>query len=389
MTAVFPYDPDWSSDVKERVEYLTRSVVSRVGMEQRIRLRAIPRRRLEFNLALLGGENEPFETFLWARQSEQLFVPWWPDAIRHVGTLSASATSIPVATANRLFALSKYVAIWTSPTTCEVQTVSAVGANSITCAALSASYTNPVIAPVFLGRLEPSQDVEAVSSSSFSGTVKLACEVGATDPAPSPSALSQVYGYDILQVVPDWRGVRVGSRRSVSTLDSGIGPITVLDRGSISFQEIVFPWFMSSRAEIQEFRNFVDRRVGSLSPFWVPSWRVDLTTNASAASNASAISIRACGYSSQAFPFTARKYLAIRTPTGGWIYRKVTSASAAGASETLGLDSQLGVALPSGAQISYLLLCRMGNDSAEIEWKSSSAGTAKTRFVELPREVPA
>jgi hypothetical protein len=200
--------------------------------------------------------------------------------------------------------------------------------------------------------------------------------------------MTQVYGYDLLQVVPDWKEPSATARRNIAKLDTGIGPISVLDRSGTSFQEIEFPWFLSGRSEIQQLRDFIDRRMGALSPFWVPTWRADLVLDADAPSNASAISVKACGYASRMFAYTARRYLAIRTPAGGWIYRKATSASVVGSSESIGLDSQVGMILPAGTAVSFLVLCRLADDAAEIDWKTAGVATAKTRFLELPREVP-
>jgi hypothetical protein len=385
---LFPFDPDWSKSVKEVVEYATKSVQARNGKEQRYRLRKIPRRRLAFNLALLDGENQAFEAILWNRQAGVFGVPWWQDVVQYNGTLAAGSTTIAIDTTNRLFGLSNMVMVWSSPTACEVQTVESVGTNLITCAALGATYTNPLIAPVFVGRLEPSQDRDYLTSRVATAAVKFACEVGEEDAAPSPPSMTQVYGYDLLQVVPDWKEPSATARRNIAKLDTGIGPISVLDRSGTSFQEIEFPWFLSGRSEIQQLRDFIDRRMGALSPFWVPTWRADLVLDADAPSNASAISVKACGYASRMFAYTARRYLAIRTPAGGWIYRKATSASVVGSSESIGLDSQVGMILPAGTAVSFLVLCRLADDAAEIDWKTAGVATAKTRFLELPREVP-
>lgn len=385
---LFPFDPDWSKNLKEVVEYATKSVQARNGKEQRYRLRKIPRRRVSFSLSLLDGQNQSFESLLWNRQAGVFGVPWWQDVVRYNGTLAAGSTTIAIDTTNRLFGLANMVMVWSSPTACEVQTIESVGSNLITCAALGANYTNPLIAPVFVGRLEPSQDRDYLTSRIATAEVKFACEVGEEDAAPNPASTTQVYGYDLLQVIPDWKEPSANARRNITKLDTGIGPITVLDRSGTSFQEIEFPWFLSGRSDIQQFRDFVDRRMGSLVPFWVPTWRADLVLDADAPSNSAAISVKACGYSSRMFPSTARRYLAIRTPTGGWIYRKATSASEVASSESIGLDSQLGVTLPAGTAVSFLVLCRLADDAAELDWKTAGIATAKTRFLELPREVP-
>jgi hypothetical protein len=356
-------------------------------MEQRARLRKIPRRGLEYEISLPAGRK--LDSLLWAFQGETFGVPWWPDADRYSGTISAGTTTISCNTTNRLFGLSRLVMVWSSPDQCEIQDVSSVTDSLITCSAISGTYTNPLILPVFIGRMDASQDLSRVTSRFTQGRVRFACEVNADDPVPSVVPPSLLYGNYVLDVRPDWQGPQQTARRILSRFDAGIGPVTVSDIGDLSFQSQGFQWFLHGRVKVQQFRDFVDLVGGAQVPFWVPTWRQDLILSQEAASNASAITIQSVRYSARMFPDRARRYLAIKSPSGGWIYRKATSASASGNEETLTLDAQNGVVLPVGTSVSFLTLCRLADDDAEIDWSTTEFGQATTRLVELPREVPA
>lgn len=384
----FPFEPDWTDGIRERVEYKTSVYTSRNGMEQRARLRNIPRRGIEFSvLPMDRTEAQSLDSLLWARQGQVFGVPWWPDGVQFSGTISQGDTTIAIDTTNRLFSLSTMVMVWESPARCEIQTVESVSASLVTCSALSATYTNPIVLPVFVGRLEGDVDIARVTPYLSEGTVKFACEVGSSDPRPSPGALPQVYGYDVLEVEPDWQTHGQKSRRILSRFDPGYGMTYVRDRSGISFQSFPFRWFIDGRAAVQTFRDFVDRRAGALVPFWVPTGREDMTLSQQAASGSNAIVVRSAGYTARMFPDVSRRYLAIRNPNGGWLYRKVLSAGVAGEEETIGLDAQHGVLLPAGTAVSFLTLCRLQDDVAEIEWANTSFGEAQQRFVELPKEA--
>lgn len=389
---LFPFDPDWSRGVRERIEYKTKILPARTGAEQRYRLRNRPRRSLEFQLlAISQGETQPLQSILWKSQGKPFAVPWWPDEVMYQGTLAAGSTTIAVDTSGRLFDLATMVVVWTDPDHCEVQTIQSVSDGLITCGPLSASYENPSILPAFPGRLpDGGQNLDIESNEVARGIFQFACEVMADDPRPAPAAMTQVYGFDVLEEEPDWsEPPGQSTRRILSRFDNGMGPVVVRDRGGVAFQEQGFAWFLDGRSKVQAFRDFVDSRMGSLVPFWVPTWREDLTLAQQAPANTSGIVVKESGYATRMFPDVARRYLAIQNPAGGWIYRKVTSASSNGTTETLTLDATVGTLLQAGTAVSFLVLCRLDSDKAAIEWNDVTFGQAETKFVEIPKEVPA
>jgi hypothetical protein len=276
--------------------------------------------------------------------------------------------------------------IWESPTKCEAVTISSATGTQINISATTQAYTNPLILPAFQGRLD-SIDASVLGLKASSASVKIQCEVSPTDTRPSPGTPTQAYGLDVLTAEPNADGQRWASSRIVDRLDNGFGKVAVVDRGGVSFQSTDFNWFVNGRTEAKAYRDFIDRRAGRLVPFWVPTWREDLTLTQQAASGSQAILVQNCGYTTRMYPDVSRRYLAIRTPTNGWIYRKVTSSADTGATETITLDATHGVTLPAGTIVSFLTLCRLADDAAEIDWETPIFGQATTRHMELPKEV--
>ena len=162
---LFPFDPDWTDPVREKVSHLTKIMTARSGMEQRIALRTKPRRELGFTAFTEDvGQAQLLDSLLTDAIPESWGVPWWMDATVYTGSLAQGATVIPVSTVDRSFADAAMVLLWSSPTSWEVQPVESVGPAAITCTPLSKAWTNPVVVPVFTGRLADAQAVEWLSS---------------------------------------------------------------------------------------------------------------------------------------------------------------------------------------------------------------------------------
>lgn len=339
-------------------------------------------------MAIDQAETQLLDAIIWKSQGTVFAVPWWPDGVQS-SALVAGATTISVDTTKSLFALAPLVMIWESPSKCEVQTIQSVSAGLISCNPLASSYTSPLILPAFPGRMASTMDLDRTTKAVTEGSIRFACEVGSSDPRPSPAAMTQAYGYDVLEVEPNWEKPTQKARRILSVNDNKMGTIVVADRGGVSFQDGSFRWFLDGRDQIQQFRDFFDRRAGRLVPFWVPTWREDLTIAQAAGAASTGIVVNDASYTARMFPDRARRYLAIQNPAGGWIYRKVTSSSQGTGTETLGLDSTLGVAIPAGTPVSFLVLSRVADDSAAIDWTSQTFAESSMKFSELPKEVPA
>ena len=124
---------------------------------------------------------------------------------------------------------------------------------------------------------------------------------------------------------------------------------------------------------------------------WPPTWRRDFTLTATAASDATDLIVEDTGYVETQFPDESRRHLAVIISGGGarTVYaRRITDAvDNADGTETLTLESALGVAVDQYAVLSFLVLARLDADDIPIEWFHLGAAEASVRFVEIPREV--
>jgi len=200
--------------------------------------------------------------------------------------------------------------------------------------------------------------------------------------------MTNYLGIEVLEISPNARDPREdGLDRSVSALDPGLGTRSVRGRSEAPAISTPVVWTCPDRAAIASMEAFLDAHRGRAVPFWLPSRRRDLMLAQAVGASDSSILIQSAGYARHMFPAQARRHLAFLNGAT-WIYRSVLAAAEGGGVETLTLNAPLGVALPGGALISHLLLCRLASDEIEITYITESVAEVTLPCSELPQEVP-
>lgn len=132
-------------------------------------------------------------------------------------------------------------------------------------------------------------------------------------------------------------------------------------------------WYCYTRQDIQDVRDFLTRRQGMCTPFWVPTWAGDFLLTANATSGASSFITTASGR-----PATETNVVVI-TPTAMYP-RGVTSYSGG----TLTLDATIPVALDVNTTlISYLMLVRLVEDEITLSFEAQDAATVPLHYTEI------
>jgi hypothetical protein len=199
-------------------------------------------------------------------------------------------------------------------------------------------------------------------------------------------------GFEVLEIEPSATGERTNDyTRSIFRHDSRTGKLRAADRGGVAVvRPGGFIWLMEGRAEIQTYRDFIAARKGALVPFWVPTWQHDLQMATDLVSGNVNLSVVNIGYTKFMFPTPARRHLAFILADGTKYYRKVTAATEGTDTETMTLDSSIGVLVPAAStMVSFLTLCRLAVDDPELAWHTRDVAEAVLDFVELPQETPA
>lgn len=394
---LFSVAPQWSEGIEETFEFLTDVLKAYSDAEQRRALRQIPRRALNYRALTLNARDAAgMESLVWGWQNQPYGVPWWPDAQPLAADVPAGSFSIPVATADRLFAAGGLIAIWVDEFTFEALDIQSVGPTSVTVnSPTQFSWTGGPgtrVMPVFLCRLPASIDVSRLSSEMDQIDLPFIAEVGQPAPAPTSSP-TQYKGFDVLEIMPNWAEapLKRSYKRSMVTIDPKIGPIEVIDKGGTAIVGQEFPWWIDGHANITAFRAFMLRRFGQLNPFWIPTWDQDLVLFQDVASTDTGIRIKSEFYTRFFFPTNSRRYIAMIPQDGsGNVYRKITAATDNGdGTENLSLDAAVGKNFAKGTtMISFLTFARLASDRLSIKWDSTEHAEPLVELQEVPREIP-
>lgn len=205
-----------------------------------------------------------------------------------------------------------------------------------------------------------------------------------------------VYGYEVLEAQPDDGQDRARNyTRTQIIFDAATGKLRANDRSGVALVKPEgFRWVMEGRAEIQDYRDWLDRGRGACAAFWLPGRKHDLVVTQDVTANVAGLQIANQGYTRLQFPDRARRYLALYALDGTRraFYRKVTAAVEGGSTEALTLDTAVittGTIPVDQVMASFLTLVRLAVDDPELIWNSRDCAEVTLPFVELPLEVPA
>lgn len=181
------------------------------------------------------------------------------------------------------------------------------------------------------------------------------------------------------------------ANRSKIRTDPITGPFTETEKGKAQRQVRPFSWYMEDRAAINDFRAFQAACKGRLTPFWVPTWHHDLVLASAGLPASASVEVENINYSRHQFNSveTWRRYVSfIKIGTGVQFIKRVDAAVEGLNTETLTLDSLLGIDLiPGQWMLSFLTMCRLESDDINLHWHSKTCAEAEFNVIELPQEM--
>jgi hypothetical protein len=398
--AVLPIFPQGTEPIVWSPGYRTDVIAGPGRPEQRIRLRERPVRTIEYPILTTAAEESQIARSLpYQYQGQMIGIPLWLWASRLTIAASIGATAFTLGTIADLvpWETGSWVMLWRgndgpAPVWELLEFASeASGVVHTVGAATRAWAAGTILVPVQLGRLTGRAELRHRTHSALGATIaaELASSAGGTLSRPSPPTYG---GVEVLPRLP--RAPDLGSdvlERELEGLDPITGEKSVQLPSPVPVEGRSLSWICESRAELVELLAFLQDRAGRLKPFWIPSWRQDLTLAVAASSGSSTLRIKSTGYASHVYPAGGyRRNLALRAPGGALQYRKATSAIDQGdGTETVTLDSPLSAALPLGSLLMFLELVRLDTDEPRVEFHHAGLMRATLPLLELPLEVPA
>lgn len=361
---------DWQDGFTERLEWLTDVLTMRNGGEQRVRLRADPRRSFEFDVLEYGNGGQ-LDLLMNVWQSRVYVVPVWTDKARLATAIYPGDTALAVKTTDLDYHAGGLAIIGTTTGATEALEVLSLTADAITLKrpALGNWPAGSWIAPARLGRLPAQQTVSRPTAAISQAKLRFELEDLASTVTATNSPI-QYRGYDTLFRHPNRvEDVSVDYQRLVDVFDVDTGTPAVIDIPNRPFIVRRFQFLVPDRADLSALRGWLAARAGRQVPFWVPTWERGLEVAQPFALDATAMLVQARGFATYYQAMPGRQDVAFLHNDGTWTLRKITAFEFVdGVVERMRIDAALGVACaPSDFKIvCFLELARLESDAVEI-----------------------
>ena len=380
---------NWVAPVLEQINFRTDVLGAISGKEQRLGLITHPRRRFEMSyLTLTALERAYLENTLFGWQGRTYAVPLWSDVTVLRSSAAEGTTVFDIDTVSRDFDIGGLLFI-TNGTTHDTLEIANVTAGTITTRtpSLNAYNKGSRVAPARLGTLESKVDLSRITNHIES--IRLAWALQSDQissnrrAAYTPVTYRDVEVFNISNDYSEDIGITQEVAEDIS--DNGTGLIRKKSIGDQSPRR-TYPFReLRSRDELPQFIEWVYRRKGKLNPFWFVERTPSFFLQTDALSTDTTFVVKTGGYTQFAFQSAARRDIAIKT-TAGWKYRRITGATLnEDGTETITLDSSLGVGLSAATEpmMCFLKFVRLSQDTVELSYESAGAIKTATSFADL------
>lgn len=379
---LWTFTPNWSSPVKETLEWLTDVLQSPSGAEQRRALRLAPRRGFAFEVLVHRAERTRFDLWAHVLGAQSLALPIWTDA-QYVSTpVAADSSAIVASTAGYDFAAGGLAVLASEDWSIfELVAVGQVSAGGLTLAAptLHAWPVGSRLLPARKALLQSLPEPVRLTDELARASVAFELLEPCSWPAQLPATLYR--GKPVLESRPDESNdLTLGYERLTQRLDNQVGIPRITDTSGYGFVLQQHAWALWGRDEHSAFRSLLYGLRGRQAAIWVPTHAADLF--AAGQTQGQTLQVLPCGYADLVNTGKARmgrQDIRIELATGETLHRRITAAAAGAAQETLALDQALpaGVTASAISRISFMALCRQAEDKAEISHHTDADGLAK------------
>lgn len=287
VTIPFPFDPDWTNGITERLSWLTAIQTSRTGAEQRQALRVAPRRQIDIPLVLHGGARSYFDTLL-ARQGGSTWYAPIPHEQIFYGYVYPGQTAFAFDTTYREIRVGSNLMVRGDTFHVEMIQVTSVSADGIVTTPTVYEYAAARITPTFQAVIAEKVSASRQNARTMTATVRFSSVEPMVWPttARSLAAFGATYqtasgkpAYPILTKEPNSVNVLdYEFERMWSSVDNSMSVPLYIDKAGREFTSQQYAWFLNGPQERRDFRDLLFALQGRAKPLWVPTFNDDFST---------------------------------------------------------------------------------------------------------------
>lgn len=181
-------------------------------------------------------------------------------------------------------------------------------------------------------------------------------------------------------------------RRTGEKLDTQTGKWDYDDHANVPRLEPQFTLWLKGRPAVLAMLAWAERRKGKAVPFWLPSYRRDLTIMANGTAGDTGILIHDTGYVLRQFPYACRRHILLCTGNAldtDMVYRVTAASNGPGKSASLTFSGNLRENVLTVTPVMFLHLMRLADDKIEVRWLAKNFAECTLSVTELPLEYPA
>jgi hypothetical protein len=386
---VFALRPDWSSGMLEALEWASEALIAWDGTEQRVRLRAHPRRTFEFAILADGVRAQALEALIHGWGGRNFCVPVWTDQSRLASPISAGTDilSLPEDISTHDYHAGGLAVLWAGDTQAEAAEILSVAGNVVTLKRpLGRSWpAGTRVYPGAVMRLDGAAKLDRVTDRVMSASVRFVDAAYTSLTAAEPD--DRTYrGAPLFLWRPDWaqaHGDEIG--RVANVLDYTTGLVAVDDITGRAHPVRRMGFLLENRARIHAAKSWLAARAGRMHPCWMPTWSDDLAITRDIQPSDASLYIAAAGLS-RFWPDPLRHDLLIRTTQGDFLRRVTGIEAVSDTEESVALDAPLGVAIPRAGIVSahWLHWSRLDADRVELHWETDASAMLNLATAVLP-----
>lgn len=387
-TVIWPFGPNWKTEVEDTLEYLTHVETAFDRTEQRFAGRAVPRRILEYTTQITGRYTQLFESYMFGWADRLFAVPLWQEPAKLNSAAGVGDVVLAIDTAGRSFKDDGLLVVFQNPLTYEAMEIDTVSAGSVTLKkGLDFAWAAGTrVYPVMISKLEQRNRAQRVAEDKLIMPVRFVGSPAETDPnVPALAAASTYEGIEVFVQGTNWgKPMDVEYATDYDVLDSDSGIFSLSQRAD--FPEIVkgHSWLLKSTEEAYALRGFFGRRRGRLVPAWIPSGTIDFTLAEPVVETDSVITVLHNDYGQLVGMHPARKHVIIQMRGGTHIIREISGYTNLGnGNAELSFTTAVGATIQPAQvrRISFLGLYRAASDAVTFSWKTTEVAVLQASFV--------